>query len=39
MADPVPTAMFDNVYALDHPLIARERETFEHYVSSFSVDG
>jgi 2-oxoisovalerate dehydrogenase E1 component alpha subunit len=35
MPDPQPLAMFDNVYAEEHPLLAEQREQFAAYLDSF----
>jgi pyruvate dehydrogenase E1 component alpha subunit len=35
MPDPRPLAMFDNVYAEEHPLLAEQREQFAAYLASF----
>jgi 2-oxoisovalerate dehydrogenase E1 component alpha subunit len=36
MPDPQPSAMFDHVYAHEHPLITEERREFEAYRASFA---
>jgi 2-oxoisovalerate dehydrogenase E1 component alpha subunit len=36
LPDPDPMAMFDHVYAHDHPQLAQEREEFATYLDSFA---